>query len=395
MSKQKIGIIHDCLHIGGTEKALLTMLKFFDYSKYDVTLWLMNDNGGLQSELDKRVNVCYFSNDGYSGRSLIKNYIKNGQIVRLIEALRYRQKSRQTIDSHYDNLKYAIYSLPLVTNEEYDCLVVYQGLYMQLLASALGRFKAKKKAAWIHMCFNHNKQQIESFDPVYKEFDRIYCVSQDIRDHFVSIYGMPEKTEVFYNCFDTEDIRSKAEEQVDWNYNGKSVLTTVGRISKEKGQMMIPAVAKKLKDRGYRFVWLVVGDGAEKDRLSKEINKFHLEKDVLLLGSKSNPYPYIKNCTIYVQPSYTEGFCTSTMEAKILGKPIVATNVSGMNEQFIDGYDGVLVDDITPDGILKKLWPICSSNELQLRLSENAFKSVSKNYADLHKIDELIEGDLL
>ena len=201
--KKKLAIIHDKLNLGGTEKALVTMLKFFDYQKYDVTLWLMDGTGLLQNEVDPHVHVKYFTNEYYSGKKLLLDYAKSFQFGRLISAVRYRIKSKKAMDIFEDNLKYHINSLPLITEEEYDCVIVYQGLYMQLLATALGRVKAKKRIAWIHMRFNHSADQICSFKQEYDAFDKIYCVSDDLRNHFTNHYGMKEKVETLYNLFDT------------------------------------------------------------------------------------------------------------------------------------------------------------------------------------------------
>ena len=393
MSKKKIAIVHDKLNIGGTEKALISMLKFFDYEKYDVTLWLMNGEGELQSELGNRVRVSYFSNDNFTGRSLVAQYLKAGKFVKLIKSAYCRRKSKHLLNYHLENLKYHIFSLPLITEEEYDCVMVYQGLYLHLLATAISRFKAKKRVAWIHMKFSHSKEQTEAFKPLYSRFDKIFCVYKDLKDHFIDIYHMPEKAEVFYNYFDVNEIRNKADETAEFHYPVKNVLVTVGRISKEKGQLMIPEIAERLREKGYDFVWLIIGDGAERERLSSEIINKGLDDTVLLLGNKKNPYPYIKKCTIYVQPSLSEGFCTSTMEAKILGKPIVTTDVAGMNEQFKNGYDGIIVEDISPEGIFEKLWELCCSKELQEKLHENTLKTVINTYNEMLKFDRFMGED--
>ena len=390
MTKKKIAIVHDKLNVGGTEKALLSMLKIFDYGKYDVTLWLMNGEGELQSELDERVKVCYFTNDGYTGAGLVADYLKERQIIKLMKCVYYRRKSKQLMDHHLENLKYSIYSLPLITEEEYDCVIVYQGLYLHLLATALSRFKAKRRVAWIHMRFNHSSEQIEAFDPLYSGFDKIFCVSEKLKDHFIDIYHLSDRTEVFYNIFDVDEIKNKAKETMDIDYSGKNILVTVGRISKEKGQLMIPEIAKRLKEKGYDCIWLIIGDGPQKEELSKVINQNKLDDTILLLGNKRNPYPYIQNCTIYVQPSYSEGFCTTTMEAKILGKPIVATDVAGMNEQFKDGYDGIIVNDIDPNGIFKELWKVCRSKELQEKLHENTSKTLFDTNDEMLKFDHFM-----
>ncbi len=369
--KKKIAIIHDKLNLGGTEKALVTMLKFLDYQKLDVTLWLMDGTGLLRSQIDPRVKVRYFSNNGYDGKGLLKYYLKHFQFARLTRSLRYRKKSRESMDSFEDNLKYHVYSLPLITDEVYDCVIVYQGLYMQLLAAALGRIKAKKKIAWIHMRFRHTEKQGESFREEYKAFDRIFCVSKDLQEHFVKHYGMREKTMTLYNLFDQDEIRRQSEEPIEGYETDSIVLCTVGRIAPEKGQIMIPDIARNLKNSGFDFTWLVLGDGQQKKELQNKIIETGLGESVILLGNIVNPYPYIKNCDIYVQPSLSEGFCTSTMEAKILGKPVVTTNVAGMNEQFINGYDALIVNSFDPDDIAEELKKLMNSKELQQQMSAN------------------------
>ena len=380
--KKKIAIIHDKMNLGGTEKALITMLKFLDYQKLDVTLWLMDGTGLLQPEIDPHVCVRYFSNDTFDGKSLLAYYLKTFQFGRLIRSMRYRKKSREYINNFEDNLKYHIYSLPLITDEVYDCVIVYQGLYIQLLATAAGRFKAKKKAAWIHMKFRHTPEQIVSFKEEYVSFDRIFCVSDDLKKHFISHYGMEEKTETLYNLFDMEQIRNLAEEPVEWYGEDKTVLCTVGRISSEKGQMMIPDIAADLKNKGFDFVWLVLGDGQQKQELADRVKSCGLEKNVILAGNKVNPYPYIKNCSIYVQTSLSEGFCTSTMEAKILGKPVVTTNVAGMKEQFTDGYDALVVDSFEPHDIAGKLEQLMESENLRKEFSVNTLHSLEAFVTD-------------
>ena len=316
------------------------------------------------------------------GKGLLKYYIQHFQIARLIRSLQYRKQSRESIDSFEDNLKYHIYSLPLLTEEEYDCVIVYQGLYMQLLAVALGRIRAKKKVAWIHMKFHHTEKQAESFREEYRAFDRIFCVSKDLQEHFVKHYGMREKTMTLYNLFDQDEIRKQSEESIERYCDNDIILCTVGRIAPEKGQMMIPDIVRNLRNSGFDFTWLVLGDGQQKEDLQNKINEYELGNIVILLGNVANPYPYIKNCDVYIQPSLSEGFCTSTMEAKILGKPIVTTNVAGMNEQFINGFDALIVNSFDPDVIAEEIKKLMRSNELRQQLSRNTLQHMEMMESD-------------
>ena len=112
---------------------------------------------------------------------------------------------------------------------------------------------------------------------------------------------------------------------------------------------------------------------------------------VHLLGHQSNPYPYIQQCDIYVQPSYTEGFCTSTMEAKILGKPVVTTDVPGMREQFVSGENGLIVES-SEDGLYQGIKQLLDHPELMAKIVQNLQAAPISNDEVLRQTMEVIEG---
>ena len=64
---------------------------------------------------------------------------------------------------------------------------------------------------------------------------------------------------------------------------------------------------------------------------------------MILLGKKDNPYPYIKACDIYVQPSRYEGKSVTVREAQVLCKPVIVTNYTTARSQVKDGVDGCIV----------------------------------------------------
>lgn len=122
------------------------------------------------------------------------------------------------------------------------------------------------------------------------------------------------------------------------------VFPTLGRLSAEKGQDIIPEVAKLLKDDGIKFKWFLIGDGNLRTRIENDIEQYNLQNYIFLLGTKINPYPYLKESDIFVQTSVYEGECISLQEAKILCLPIVATNFTGTNEQLEAGNLGIVTE---------------------------------------------------
>ena len=125
-----------------------------------------------------------------------------------------------------------------------------------------------------------------------------------------------------------------------------------------------------MKADGYRFVWILIGDGPLREELAGLIRQKGVEKELLLLGRRENPYPYIKNCLIYVQPSLMEGFCISTLEAKLFRKPVVTTNVPGMKEQFEDGINGIIVNAGDNEALTKAVERLLADPEARRALEE-------------------------
>lgn len=166
---------------------------------------------------------------------------------------------------------------------------------------------------------------------------------------------------------------SEGRNSVDENEVKVINITTVGRVSKEKGQEMIPHVIKILKDRGLKVFWYIVGDGNDLNRIKEISRECGVEDSINFVGSKSNPYPYMKMCDIYVQPSYTEGFCLTVCEAAILGKSIVLTEIAAVAEILENEKTAIFVKpnaNSISDGIEKVLLHPEIKNNLMRNISD-------------------------
>lgn len=359
--KKKIAVFEAPLGIGGVGLALVNMLDQIDYERYDVTLWLENDTGLLQPAVNSHVHIQYWGRENEDYNEILLTELKRGRLLWCMKSILYRLLSKINVKDYYRNYKYHLKSLPLFTNDVYDCMIVYHGLVRDRLMIASHRFRYRKKVAWIHGRCSHVRSDayFKPFFAEYKSADKIFCVSEATKELFDAAYPeLATKTDVFYNYIDRQMITDKAEELIHEAFDGITFVT-VGRLSKEKGQDMIPKTARLLLDAGYSFTWYLLGEGATREEIEQRIEEYAVQKNVVLLGKLSNPYPYIKKCTIYVQPSYSEGYCTSTLEAKVLCKPIVTTDAPGMREQFVNGKNGIIVDEMTPealfDGIVRLL----------------------------------------
>lgn len=91
-------------------------------------------------------------------------------------------------------------------------------------------------------------------------------------------------------------------------------------------------------------------------------------------GIRDNPYPYIRNCDIFVQPSRFEGKSVVLDEAKLLCRPILVTNYQTANEQITDQKNGVICD-MTPQSIAESIMKMLHSPELLKQIQHNLQES--------------------
>ena len=339
------------MNVGGTEKALLNMIDDIDNTKYDVTILMLEKYGGFMNQIPKWVNIKYVDEYKY-----IKN-IYNNPPIKVVKELK---KQRKIIKVLYIAFSHLIYKITndrsayfrcilkecKVVDEEYDIAIAYAGPMDLISYYVLYKIKAKNKFQWIH--FDVTKIYFNKVfsKKLYSKFNKIFVVSNEAKRKLdIMIPSLSSKTEVIHNVISKSKIQQMANEGLGFEdkFEGTRILT-VGRLSKEKGQDMIMPVVSKLKSEGYNLRWYIIGDGNLRERCKQLISEYKLEENIILLGTKTNPYPYMNQCDIYVQPSRYEGYCTTTIEAKCLVKPILVTDVNGMSEQIQNNINGLIVD---------------------------------------------------
>ena len=387
---KRIAIIHGPLVMGGAEKSLINLLHLIDYSQYEVTLWLKDDSGSLRNQVDSRVIVKYwgdYTKIGY--RSVLKHFKANREYKDLVLSLLRRALSKLFVSDWYKNYKYYLQSLGYIDDLVYDAAVSYHSLVREDLMILSNLIKSKAKIGWIHGACHHDKRDsyYKPYDIEYKKLDHIVCVSKSTEQQFLSLYPeLEKKTTVIYNLQNAGEIKALAEEKIEENFEDIT-LVTVGRLSKEKGQDMIPAIAAELLRKGYDFHWLIVGEGELRTEIVKQIASYGVNGRVLLLGEKKNPYPYIKKATLYVQTSHTEGYCLTTLEAKVINTKVVTTDVPGMREQF-ENDSAVLCKD-TVQSLVEGVEAALENQEIHV-INENYWNTF--NQQELQKFYKLLEG---
>lgn len=151
----------------------------------------------------------------------------------------------------------------------------------------------------------------------------------------------------------------------------------------------IPEICARIRHQGINAKWYLIGYGGEENLIRKKIKEAHAEEFVIILGKKENPYPYIKACDIYVQPSRYEGKSVAVREAQILNRPVVITDYATAHSQLTDGVDGVIVPmDI--QGCADGIAAVILDRELQHSLVENTKKNDYANAGEIQKLDKFL-----
>jgi glycosyltransferase involved in cell wall biosynthesis len=306
---KKILFFIESLECGGAERSLLSLLNNLDYRDYEVHLMLGNKGGSFEKFVPKNLSIKHITiSISLSSRVSYK-------FRRILNFKKYH--NAQLLWESVKN------DIPYV-NDTFDVAIAWgQGFATYFVAE---RITANKKYAWINTDYEKAGYKFKLDENKYLKFDKIVGISEFVVN-IMSNYIMKSKLLAIRNIIDKEEILKRAEINLDITNESSTLnIVSVGRLVKLKGFNLAILAAKKLLEQKIIFKWYIIGEGEERKNLEQLINKHNLTEKVVLLGLKDNPYPYIKNCDIYVQTSLFEGLGRTLMEAHILCKPIVSTN---------------------------------------------------------------------
>ncbi len=346
---KKIFFLLYSMNCGGVERALLNLLNVIPKDEYECHVGLLRIKGQLLDSLPDHVRVHHI--DCFEQRwrvfndpplLVIKRLIGRGQVVEAMAHVWFYVQYKLTGD-RYSFYKWMMRNVP-VSNDTYDVAIAFAGPSEMIDFYVCNKMKAKVKVGWVHYDvsrFGIDKGMVKR---LYNNYKKIFVVSQTAKEHFDELFPQfKDKTEVRYNVIPREEISEMADafEVYQDGFKGKRILT-VGRLSKEKGQDVAIRALKILCERGYDVKWYFVGDGTLMESCKELTSELGLSEHVSFEGMQKNPYPWMKGCDIYVQPSRHEGYCITLAEAKLFAAPIVATCFAGAQEQLSDCTNGVV-----------------------------------------------------
>lgn len=382
-----IAILLPAMRMGGAEKICLNFLNYIA-KDYRVTMILSKKEGELLSQVPAGIEII--EDRLLTFKEVVRSDFKKLNIKNLLKDFLYFLKIKIGKDSE-ENYLYLVSRTPGRT-EHYDCAISYVANVSTQIFNLINRIDADMKIGWLHGETTELKDT-KLFAMYYKKMDKLFAVSNVTRHHFIERF--PEcknRVEVYYNPIRVQDVISRSTSNTPFEFSKKETnLVTVGRISPEKGIDMIPDIVEILISKGYQIHWFIVGDGPERQNVENKIKDKKLDRFITLTGNQLNPYPFISNCDLYVQPSYEEGYSTTICEAGILGKAIIGTTTSGgIREQIEDGVDGILADP-NPESLAEKIEYLIINDNIKNEMERNILKKDFSNACEYTKLRKVLE----
>lgn len=386
---KKVLFVIYALGYGGAERSLVNLLQELPQEKYQVDLLLFRKEGAFVEQLPSWVRVLDTTPELSGLYAPIRRAGKyaSTKLIGTICGKISRRKKKAAAAYRWKHF-YSKKIKPVA--EHYDVAVAYVGA--EIMYFVRDKIQADRKIVWIHNDYRTAGYSKVDDQPYFADMDAIVSVSEEcvevLRQEFPEYC---DKMHYIANITSSVLIRKQAEafapkefEECDCN------ILSVGRLWPQKGFDMAIEAARMLKEKGFSFRWFVVGDGYLREKLEKQIRNSGLEREFILLGTRNNPYPYIKNCTILAQTSRYEGKSVVLDEAKILCAPIVTTAYPTAADQIENGKEG-LIAEMSPAGITDAIAALLTNEARRQELKQNLDHREYGNQQEVEKYCKVLD----
>ena len=416
--KPRILIAIHYMHLGGAEISLIGLLQALDPQKVDIDLFVYSHEGELMKQIPEHVNVLPEIPAYKMFERPMKEVLKKGHLSVLFARMKAKirmksyQKKKQTIDRSAimgflgDEVSKVVPDInPSV---EYDLAISFLTPHNFVR----DHVRAKKKICWIHTDYTRIDVNSELELPVWDSFDYVASISSDVTKTFLQVFPtLAPKIIEIENILSSTFVRHRAEETESTDNRQQTTdliqkrsavsgqrsvinLLSIGRFTNQKNFDNLPDICSKtlniLNKENISLRWYIIGFGSDENLIRQKIVEAGMQDHVIILGKKSNPYPYIKACDIYVQPSRYEGKSVTVREAQMLCKPVVVTNYPTASSQIQNDIDGIIVP-MDNENCAKGLAELILDTEKQQYIIEYLKTHDYGNVEEVEKIYSLIK----
>lgn len=400
MSKKKILICSHALHIGGAERSLLDLLYCLDYKRVDVDLFLYRHDGVWLNQIPMQVHllpeVAQYSCLAIPMTDTVKKGHYGVCIGRMTgKILAYIYDNRKQLSDSAVALEYSHkYTLPFMPQicpkTTYDLAISFLTPHYFVAK----KVHAKKKIAWIHTDYKAISVNGKSEEKMWNQYDYIASISDNCTESFTELFpSLKRKILKIENVLAEQLIINRAgldvSAEIRKSDNQVNALS-IGRFSYAKNFDQVPEICFLIRKKGINLHWYIIGYGDDTE-IIQNIRKFEMGNYIHLLGLKENPYPYIRACDVYIQPSRYEGKSVTVREAQILHKPVIITNYATSDSQLENGVDGIIVpleNELCAESIVR----ILNNKALLQQIVEGTKQRDYSNRRELNTLYSIMES---
>lgn len=204
-----------------------------------------------------------------------------------------------------------------------------------------------------------------------------------------------EKSHIIYHGIDIPLFDKQAtEKKFEFRDNPNQIIIgNAGRLTKQKGQLYLIEIAKRLKEKGLNFKIVIAGTGELEKELQQKIKEQQLEAFIEMLGFVSKVPSFMTAIDIFALTSIWEGFGFVITEAMAASKPVVAFNRTSNPEVITDGETGVLVDYPDVNDFANQIEKMTLQRDWRKTLGTQGRKSLESRF-DIHQIIDELEDHL-
>lgn len=351
------------MEFGGIETSLQTLLNYLA-RKYEITLVLEKKQGVFLEKLDKNINIVEYTPS--SNKNIIVRKFLN-LLNRINFTFKYKNK-------YSFSASFATYSK---------------------VSSFVARTSSKNSALWVHAdymdLFNNNEIEFKKFfkEISFRKFKKIVFVAESAKNSFLKIYPeLNEKSIFCNNLINYEQISKKAKEDII-DVKKEDIYTFVNISRHDERQKKISRIieaCRLLRDDKFEFRVILVGDGQDHNLYMKMIEEYKLQNNVIVVGAKDNPYPYLQLSNAFILSSDYEGYPVVFLESLVLNKPIITTNISDAKKDIDEKFG--IVTSKSPLDIYRAMKNFIEENyEI-----ENKFLAKEYNEDIINKLEEIIKN---
>lgn len=399
--KPRIFIAIHYMHLGGAEISLIGLLQALDPQKVDVDLFVYSHEGDLMKLIPGYVNLLPEDKTWSMFEKSLKEVFLSGEFKigfarlrnKYLSKVYMKQPNHNPLGADCSYLGFEVSKVlpdvnPSVT---YDLAISFLTPHNFVI----DHVKAHKKICWIHTDYTRVGVVAELEKWVWEQYDYISSISSEVTKTFLQVFpSCRRKVIEIENILSPIFVRQRAEEfkSTDLEHLQSVInLLSIGRFCEAKNYDNVPIICKRtleiVKDKNIDIRWYIIGFGADETLIRQKIAEAGMQDHVIILGKKENPYPYIKACDIYVQPSRYEGKSVTVREAQMLCKPVVVTNYPTASSQIQDGIDGMIVP-MDNEGCAKGLAAFILDEAKQSKIMEYL---KTHDYGNLNEVNKIYD----